>query len=484
MYRGLDVATAKVSEREKQGVPHHLLDVVDPTARCDVLEFKRRALAAVDDILARGKVPVVVGGTMYYTQSILWRSQVLDDVPTRAPAQQQQLQVRLSCPVLSCPIVSPVLSSPVFCLPSPTAVVGRHSPAVSVSEQDDLTPAEMFARLQEVDPEMARRLHVHNTRKVRRSLQVFYQTGVPHSELLARQEREPRDSQRYFDACALWVHASPPVLAARLETRVDEMLAAGLVDEIKALRALVKAHHPPPRVGATDEPDASVGILQAIGYKEFQPYFDALEAAESLGDGGTGDAPPPDVDAVLRECVEQLNVATRQYARRQLSWIRNKFVTKDIPVYQVDSSDVDAWDERVARPAIDIASRFLSGEAIAPAYRSVQELRPEAARGRSLADKFAENECAVCGGRKFLGDTQWREHLSSKGHRYHMKRVELERAGVTRGHKNRRSTAYQTEVAVDDGAGGASTSDSISKGDDEDADAAETLLKRHKAATD
>jgi tRNA dimethylallyltransferase len=347
---------------------------------------------------------------------------------------------------------------------------------VSVSEQADLTPAEMFARLQEVDPEMARRLHANNARKVQRSLQVFYQTGVPHSELLARQEREQRGSQRYFDACAFWVHATQPVLTARLETRVDKMLVAGLVDEIKTLRAHVKAH-PPPRVGANDELDASVGILQAIGYKEFQPYFDALDAAES--DDGGGDA-PPDVDSVLRECVEQLNVATRQYARRQLSWIRNKFVTKNIPVYQVDSSDVDKWDESVARPAIDIASRFLAGEAIAPAYKSVQEQRPETARGRSLADKFAENECEICGGRKFLGDTQWREHLSSKGHKYHMKRVELEKAGVTRGHKIRRPI-QPTDTTLNE-AGSASNSDSSSKGDD--ADAAESSPKRHKPTAD
>jgi tRNA dimethylallyltransferase len=86
MYKGLDIATAKITEPEKDGVPHHLLDVVDPSGRCDVLDFKRRALRAIDDVLARGKVPIIVGGTMYYTQSILWNAQLLDDVPTRENA--------------------------------------------------------------------------------------------------------------------------------------------------------------------------------------------------------------------------------------------------------------------------------------------------------------------------------------------------------------------------------------------------------------
>lgn len=86
MYRGLDIATAKITEAEKQGIPHHLFDVVDPSSRCDVLEFKRMALSVIDDVLARGKVPIIVGGTMYYTQSILWKSQLLDDVPVQ-PAE-------------------------------------------------------------------------------------------------------------------------------------------------------------------------------------------------------------------------------------------------------------------------------------------------------------------------------------------------------------------------------------------------------------
>lgn len=298
-----------------------------------------------------------------------------------------------------------------------------------------MAPAELFAKLQEVDPAMARRLHVNNVRKVQRSLQVFYQTGVPHSELLDRQEREQRNSERYFDACAFWVNASKPVLAERLEKRVENMLSSGLVDEIKSLRAYVKAN-PPPRVGGADcddEGDNSVGILQAIGYKEFQPYFDAIEASEDESD-------PDKLDDILRDCVEQLNVATRQYARRQLSWIRNKFVTKNIPVYEVDSSNVSLWDELVEFPATEIARLFLAGEPIAPKYTSYQEQHPETSCTRSLESKFVENVCEICGGRQFLGEKQWQEHLSSKGHKYHIRRGEMEKAGITRPRKSRRPT--------------------------------------------
>ncbi|GLD91797.1 hypothetical protein PINS_up000330 [Pythium insidiosum] len=414
MYRGLDIATAKVTEQEKDGVPHHLLDIVDPSGRCDVLEFKRRALHTIDEILARGNVPIIVGGTMYYTQSILWKSQLLDDVPVRSDAPQ---------------------------IP------------------EDATPEDLYARLQEVDPVMASRWHVRQTRRVRRSLEVFYQTGVPHSEHIARQERANASMEKYFDACALWVHCNKTTLAERLEKRVDKMMETGLVDEIKRLRAEIHANPPQYRPSTTTESrggdddidnddqdgddnagpqvDYQVGILQAIGYKEFAPYLDALEARKRQRDQADASATEDkeqqeeeEEEAALRKlfdsCVEQLNIATRQYARRQLSWIRNRFATRNIPVYQVDSSDVSQWDEQVATPAIAIAQSFLRGEPVS-AYKSVQESEPERYTPQSQEDKYKETICEICGNRKFVGKTQWAQHLKSKGHRYHVRRVEIER---------------------------------------------------------
>ncbi|TDH65165.1 hypothetical protein CCR75_000239 [Bremia lactucae] len=373
MYRGLDIATAKITEDEKQGVPHHLFDVIDPTSRCDVLEFKRLALQAIEDILAKGKVPIVVGGTMYYTQSILWKSQLLDDV----------------------------------------LIVNT-----ATNHDEEQTPEALYSRLQKVDSVMASRLHVNNVRKVRQSLRVYDQTGVPHSELLVQQEQEQRQSETYFDACAFWVHASKPVLSQRLETRVKKMLQSGLLEEIQSLRALVKNRPPRFNLGGRDA-ENSVGILQAIGYKEFQPYFDALEAGDGLPD-------PTILKTRLSECVEHLNVATRQYARRQLSWIRNKFVTKNIPVYQLDSTNIDEWEANVAQHAIVIAQMFLKDKKITT-YTSVQQLNPSTAETTTLQYKFHRNTCVICGGRDFTGMKQWTEHMRSKGHKYHLKRIEIQK---------------------------------------------------------
>lgn len=282
---------------------------------------------------------------------------------------------------------------------------------------------------------MASRLHINNKRKVLRSLEVFYQTGVPHSQHIERQARENLQTETYFDACALWVHCTKKdVLAKRLADRVATMVETGLVDEIKALRVQITAN--PPRFdadrGNADDVDGSVGILQAIGYKEFQPYLEALDLYETASNSLTDyDAAvedqqkQPQPDKVFEECLEQLNVATRQYARRQLSWIRNRFVPNNIPVYQVDSSDVSQWQQAVATPAIQIARDFLAGRPI-EAYKSLQEARPDEFQPTSLEDKYVENICDICGDRKFTGKRQWDEHLRSKGHKYHIKRVAIE----------------------------------------------------------
>lgn len=422
MYRGLDIATAKITEQEKEGVPHHLFDVVEPSSRVDVLAFKKLALSTIEDVLARGKVPIVVGGTMYYTQSILWKSQLLDDVATTTTSESDD---------------------------------------ASSVHLDALSPEELYAKLREVDPVMAARLHVNNVRKVQRSLQVFLQTGTPHSEHLARQEREQLQLETYFDACAFWVHCNKPTLAERLAKRVDTMIRSGLEDEIRSLRAIVKAN--PPRLHAdtgdddgsgarssTEEAENSVGILQAIGYKEFQPYFDALEAQDAATAGTDAlesEATAAHLQRVFDECVEQLNVATRQYARRQLSWIRNRFVTRNIPVYQVDSSDVGQWDALVATPATRIAQAFLSGDAIPAPYTSVQQAQPEA-KELSLAEKHAEHICAICGDRKFTGTKQWAAHLASKGHKFHVKRVAIEATGE-RSHRDLMRAKHARERASD-----------------------------------
>ncbi|OQS06740.1 tRNA isopentenyltransferase [Thraustotheca clavata] len=357
MYRGLDVATAKATKEEMEGVPHHLLSCIEPVEDCTVVQYKELALNKIHDIISRGKVPVVVGGTMYYTQSLLWKAQLLEEVPgTNGETNNIQL-------------------------PS--------------------SPEEVYEKLKQVDPEMANQLHSKDVRRVQRSLEVFYQTGKKHSEWIA--EQKDVSDEKIFNACAFWVDCDRPTLYERLDKRVDKMVENGLVSEIDGLMSTIKDH-----VEASPTPMGLKGITQAIGFKEFEPYLNAKASGNT------------DLNAVVNSCIEELKIATRQYAKRQITWIRNRFVPRNIPVYKFDTSVVSQWETLVSTPCLEIASAFLKDDPIS--YTTCQPDSPG-------SKKKVKHYCEPCGGREFIGEAQWNEHLRSKGHRFHLKRLRLLASG-------------------------------------------------------
>lgn len=146
MYIGLDVATAKVTLEEQQGVRHHLLSFLSPTHSSTVKDFRDKALPIIQDIHARRKQPILVGGTLYYLQALLWPS-LIDETPA----------------------------------PKGTSEGGA---AVAPKDRDvDYS----YQRLCEIDPAMAEKLHPNDARKIRRSIEIFEETGERNSELLKRQ---------------------------------------------------------------------------------------------------------------------------------------------------------------------------------------------------------------------------------------------------------------------------------------------------------
>uniref|UniRef100_A0A8C4JRM0 tRNA dimethylallyltransferase n=1 Tax=Dromaius novaehollandiae TaxID=8790 RepID=A0A8C4JRM0_DRONO len=163
VYKGLDIITNKASPREQRLCRHHMISFVDPlVSNYTVVDFRDRAVPLISlHIFARDKIPIVVGGTNYYIEALLWK--VLVDTTVKA-------------------------------------------------ELERMDGVELHRRLSRVDPEMAARLHPHDKRKVARSLQVFEETGIPHSELLHRQQQEEGGGPlggplKYPQSCILWLHA-------------------------------------------------------------------------------------------------------------------------------------------------------------------------------------------------------------------------------------------------------------------------------------
>lgn len=187
LYRGMDIGTAKLTPAERAGVPHHVLDIWDVTEPASVAEYQRLARAAIEDIAARGRTPLLVGGSGLYVRAALEEFEF--------PGTDPDLRARLE---------------------EELAAVG---------------PAPLYERLRAADPAAARRILPSNGRRIVRALEVIALTGRPFPAELP----EPRP---YYDAVYLGVDLDTAALDDRIARRVDAMWAAGLVDEVRGLEAV------------------------------------------------------------------------------------------------------------------------------------------------------------------------------------------------------------------------------------------------------
>ena len=244
IYKNLDVGTAKPSAEERQGIPHYLLDFLPPETPYSVADFTAAADPLIRDITARGRLPLVVGGTGLYITSLL--SGMAFAPEKTDPAIRARLQARA----------------------------------------DTEGGAALYAELQRIDPDYAAQVHPNNMPRVIRALELFEATGRRMSD----QRREARPAEAPYHAlCLCLTCRDRAVLYSRIDRRVDEMVENGVLDEARQVY---------------DHRDAYRTAAQAIGYKEFFPYFE-----------GTAD---------LTECTERLKQATRNYAKRQLTWFRRQ----------------------------------------------------------------------------------------------------------------------------------------------------------------
>jgi tRNA dimethylallyltransferase len=184
LYRGMDIGTAKLTVAEREGVPHHLLDVWEVTEPASVAEYQRLARAAVDDILARGRVPMLVGGSGLYVRAVLEEF----EFPGTDPALRSRLEAELA----------------------------------------EAGPAPLYDRLRAADPAAATKILPGNGRRIVRALEVIELTGAPFTASLPA-------LQPYYESVQIGVDLDTAALDQRIATRVDRMWAAGLVAEVEAL---------------------------------------------------------------------------------------------------------------------------------------------------------------------------------------------------------------------------------------------------------
>ncbi|MFD3445575.1 tRNA (adenosine(37)-N6)-dimethylallyltransferase MiaA [Microbacteriaceae bacterium 4G12] len=242
VYRSMDIGTAKVTADEMEGIPHYMIDIKDPKESFSTAEFQQLVREHIRQISARGKLPIIVGGTGLYIQSVLYDYQFTETAG--APIYRRQLE----------------------------ELVEREGNEV------------VYERLQQVDPQSAERIHPNNVRRVIRALEIFHTTGKTMSESLGEQEHI-----LLYDTALVGLTMERAKLYDRINRRVDLMMEQGLLDEVK-------------RLFTQDIRDCQ--SIQAIGYKELYDYFEEK--------------------VTLEEAVEALKTNSRRYAKRQLTWFRNK----------------------------------------------------------------------------------------------------------------------------------------------------------------
>lgn len=243
VYRGMDIGSAKIKKEEMAGIPHHLLDILEPEETFNVMLFQKLAKAKIEEIYSRGHIPVLTGGTGFYIQSVLYDISFTEEADKTVRNRLEREALEKGAEYL-------------------------------------------HGKLAAADPVTAKNIHANNVKRVIRALEFYELNGYPLSE---HNETQRQKSSPYL--FRYYVLNEPrEILYGRIEGRVDEMMAEGLVAEVKALKER----------GCTRD----MISMQGLGYKEM---LDHLAGA-----------------CTLEEAVETIKKETRHFAKRQLTWFRRE----------------------------------------------------------------------------------------------------------------------------------------------------------------
>ena len=244
VYRRMDIGSAKILPEEREGVPHHLIDVLEPTEDFNVVRFQQMVKEILPGIYERGRIPILTGGTGFYIQAVLYDIDFTENEENTSYRRQ----------------------------------LGQLA--------EEKGPAFLHGMLREVDRASAEAIHENNVKRVIRALEFYHLTG---RRISGHNETE-REKAAAYDACYFVLNDDRQRIYERIEQRVDAMLAAGLVEEVAALRA----------EGCTKE----MVSMQGLGYKEILSYLE-------------GEIP-------LERAVYLIKRDTRHFAKRQLTWFRRE----------------------------------------------------------------------------------------------------------------------------------------------------------------
>lgn len=245
VYKHMDIGTAKVTPEEMDGVPHHLIDILNPDDAFSAFAFKNLAEALINDITSRGKIPIIAGGTGLYIQSLIYNYELEDETIT--PDEEKIVKKKMK-------------------------------------EIEQLDNQQLHDYLAQFDAMSAENIHKNNRQRVLRAIEYYFKT----KKLLSNRKKVQQFTENY-DTLLIGIEMSRKTLYSRINKRVDIMLDHGLFKEVQQL---------------VEQGYESCQSMQAIGYKELIPVINA--------------------QMIYEDAVNELKQHSRQYAKRQMTWFKNK----------------------------------------------------------------------------------------------------------------------------------------------------------------
>ena len=248
IYKNLNVGTAKVTEEEAQGIKHHIIDIFEEHEKFSVADFKAMCYDKIEEIINQGKTPIIVGGTGLYVSS------VVDNM------NFEEIEIDLE--------------------------YRKELENIAKEKGSDY----LYNMLLEIDPESTKDIHKNNVKRVIRALEIAKNSSKLKSEHMEEENIRKNTEESKYDFSVFCIEWPRELLYDRINRRVDIMAKDGLVNEARYVYDL--------------KLDKECTCMQAIGYKEFFPYFEG--------------------EKTLNECIEKLKQETRKYAKRQMTWFNNK----------------------------------------------------------------------------------------------------------------------------------------------------------------
>lgn len=370
MYKKIPQITNKHPQEERFGVEHHVMNHIPWSESYHIHKFQEDCENAIDKI----ELPIIVGGTHYYLQSVLFNNKTITTGKTVDDLTPQQKRIL-------------------------------------ESEDNQL----IWDELNKLDPKVSQKFHPNDIRRVSRALELIYLSNEKTSDVYQKQ-RDDIKSQGLlkYNVLFIWVYCKMDTLDARLDSRVDKMFRNGAISELNELFEEYKL--------VKDSQDTTSGVWQVIGFKEFLPY---LEAHNGI------DKPFEELeqDPEFVSCLDEMKLRTRRYARRQIKWIKNQLIPElqnESKVMVLDATDLSEFHDNVESRGLEMTREFLKDGKI-----TIDQI-PESLASEDLVKldktqmKWEHHQCDICmdatgNPMVFIGD-QIQIHLSGRKHKLNLNR--------------------------------------------------------------